>query len=199
MYVEDDVAILYVFCDYKDRTAQTTAQVLGSLVQQMILQCKDMPQDVIDLHAKGKGPLSTQDCTSLLSSLLHDFERTIVLVDAVDELFANDSEGGPLELTFLDKLLELQQTFRGCALFVTSRENPVVQRRLANAVRLEVYAADADIELYLRSRIYDDTKFRFASKMRDDSGLAELVVNSLLEKARGMCVDQSLIIEGSVN
>ena len=189
MFDNEHVSISYTYCDYKDRKKQTATNLLGSLVKQMVLQKEEMPAQVTKLHAECKGQLSLRDYASLLSSLSTDSKRSFILVDALDEHFANENDEDVLEMNFLDELLQLQHRGNGLpgySIFLTSRENPVLQERLGGCVRAEIYAADRDIQMYLRSRIYDHTKFRFASKMREDSQLAEDIVESLSRKAQGM-------------
>jgi len=183
------VSISYIYCDYKDRAKQTTTNLLASLVKQLVLQHEDMPREVIEMyveHTKRKSSPSLGEYSRLFPSLLNGFRRSFILVDALGEYFTSDDEESILEVTLLKELLKLQQTRPGCTLFITSRANPVIQERLSGTVHIEISAANADIELYLRSRIYDHSKFRFAGKMRDDNDLADLVVGSLLKKARGM-------------
>lgn len=189
IFDRDTVSISYIYCDYKDRAKQTTTNLLASLVKQLVLQHEDMPREVIEMyveHTKRKSSPSLGEYSRLFPSLLNGFRRSFILVDALGEYFTSDDEESILEVTLLKELLKLQQTRPGCTLFITSRANPVIQERLSGTVHIEISAANADIELYLRSRIYDHSKFRFAGKMRDDNDLADLVVGSLLKKARGM-------------
>ena len=194
VFTEKDVSISYIYCDYKDRKTQTTVNLISSLVKQMVLQQSDMPKDVIDLytkHGNGQSSLSLEDLSRLLSSLSNHFRRSFILVDALDEHFVNDDEENAMQLTLLDILLNLQQKrkdSRGCTLFFTSRENGLIQERLAGCVRLDICAAGSDIELYLRSRIHDPSKFRFAKNLRVDADLGNLIVSRLVEKAEGMLV-----------
>lgn len=189
MFDKDDVSISYVYCDYKDRARQTTSHLLASLVKQLVMQHKDMPTEIMNMyaeHAKRKSSPSLEEYSRVFPSLLRGFRRSFIVVDALDEHFTSEDEESLLEVTLLEKLLELQLAGPGYSLFITSRGNAVIQQRLSGAVQIEISAANADIELYLRSRIYDRSKFRFAQKMRDDNDLADLVVGSLLKKARGM-------------
>jgi len=183
------VSISYIYCDYKDRAKQTTTNLLANLVKQLVLQHGDMPREVTKMyvkHTKRKSSPSLGELSQLVPSLLRGFRRSFILFDALDEHFTSENEESILEVTLLEELLKLQQKGPGYTLFITSRENPVIQERLSGTVQIEISAANADIELYLRSRIYDRSKFRFAEKIRDDKDLADLVIGSLLKKAQGM-------------
>ena len=194
-FTREDVSISYIYCDYKDRKTQTTVNLISSLVKQMVLQQSDMPREVIDLYAKckdGQVPLSLEDHSKLLSSFSHHFRRSFILVDALDEHFINDDEQNAAQLTLLDTLLNLHSS-GGYTLFFTSREHQLIKGRLAACARLDIRATDFDIELYLRSRISDPTKFKFAQKLRNDADLGDLIVSKLVKKAQGMLVITSVI------
>ena len=189
-----DVSVSYIYCDYKDRKNQTTVKLISSLVKQIVLQQKDMSQEVKSLYKTYKdsdSPRSLEDLSKLLSSLSNQFRRSFILVDALDEHLINNDEENPEQFTLLNFFLNLYQqrnSSRGYMLFFTSRENGLIKERLAGCARLDIYAIEDDIESYLRSRISDPAKFRFAKKVHDDANLGNLIVSSLVEKARGMLV-----------
>lgn len=166
MFPGEDVSISFIYCDYKDRKNQTTAKLISSLVKQMVLQQRDMPRELADLYIRkrnGQTSLSLEDYSRLLSSFSNHFRRSFILVDALDEHIINDDEENAAQLTLLDVLLDLQEqgdNSGGHTLLFTSRENGLIQERLVGCIRLDVRAADADIESYVRSRIGDPTKFK---------------------------------------
>ena len=194
MFVREDVSISFAYCDYKDRTNQTTVNLISSLVKQIVSQQQDMPVEVVNLysaHGHGQSSLSLKNLLSLLSSFPCSFRKSFILIDALDEHFTNEDEENALQLTLLDELLKLQKQgsgFEGYTLFFTSRENHVIQEHLAGSVRLDIRAADSDIESYVRSRIADPSQFRFADKIKGDAEFANMIVNRLTEKAQGMLV-----------
>ena len=153
-----------------------------------------MPREIADLYIRkreGQTSLSLEDYSRLLSSFSNHFRRSFILVDALDEHIINDDEENAAQLTLLDVLLDLQEqgdNSGGHTLLFTSRENGLIQERLAGCIRLDIRAADADIESYVRSRIGDPTKFKFAKKVRDDVDFGNLIVSRLVEKAQGMLV-----------
>lgn len=194
MFFGEDVSISFAYCDYKDRTNQTTVNLISSLLKQIVSQQKDMPVEVVNLystHGQGQSSLSLENQLSLLSSFPNSFRRSFILIDALDEHFTNEDEENALQSTLLDELLKLQNQgsgFKGYTLFFTSRENHVIQEHLAGSVRLDIRAADLDIESYVRSRIANPSRFRFADKIMGDAELANTIVDTLTEKAQGMLV-----------
>ncbi len=186
------MSVSYIYCDYKDRKNQTTVNLISSLVKQIVLQQENMPQEVKSLYSTyddGQSSLSLEDLSRLLSCFSNHFRRSFILVDALDEHLSKDDEENPMQFTLLNVLLNLHQQrngSRGYTLFFTSRENGLIKERLAGCARLDIYATGDDIKSYLLSRISDPAKFRFAKKVQNDANLSNLIVSSLVEKARGM-------------
>lgn len=160
----------------------------------MVLQHKGMPEEVVkrySAHERDQSSLSLAEYLKLLSSFPDSFQRSFILIDALDEIFTNEDEEDVLQFPLLEELLGLQKqrsATNGYSLFFTSRENHVIQEHLAGARRLNITAADSDIESYIRSRIANSSQFRFANKIQKDAELANTIVERLIEKARGMLV-----------
>ena len=153
-----------------------------------------MPEELRDLytkHGKGQSSLSLEEFSRLLSSLSNHFGRSLIVVDALDEHFNNKDKENAKQMALLDVLLPLQQyvaSSKGYKLFFTSRDHGWIEERLKGYVRLDIRATDSDIELYLRSRICDRTKFSFADEVRNDANLRNLIVRRLVENSQGMLV-----------
>lgn len=194
LFTEHDVSISYIYCDYKDRNTQTVVNLISSLVKQILSQQIDMPKEVKDLYAEhnnGQISLSLEEHSKLLASLSKYFRRSFILVDALDEHVISDDAERSWEMTLLDTLLNLQHQWNGsngCTLFLTSRHSGLIQEKLAQCARLDISAASSDIELYLRSRIRNSSRFRFPVKVRDDDKLIDQIISTLVEKAQGMSV-----------
>ena len=194
MFSGENVSICFAYCDYKDRANQTTINLISSLVKQMVLQHKNMPEEVVkrySAHELDQSSLSLAEYLELLSSFPDSFQRSFILIDALDEIFTNEDEEDVLQFPLLEELLKLQKqrsATNGYTLFFTSRENHVIQEQLAGTRRFDITAADSDIESYIRSRIANSSQFRFANKIQKDTELADTIVERLIEKAQGMSV-----------
>ena len=193
-FTKNDVSISYIYCDYKDRNTQTVVNLISSLVKQILSQQIDMPKEVKDLYAEhnnGQISLSLEEHSKLLASLSKCFRRCFIVVDALDEHVISGDAERAYEMTLLDTLLNLQHQrneSKGYTLFLTSRHSGLIQERLAKHARIEISAANSDVELYLRSRIRKSSKFRFPVKVRDDAIFIDEIVRTLVEKAQGMLV-----------
>lgn len=184
------MAVLYIYCDYKDQIHQTDRNLFASLAQQSILQQKDLPSEAKDLFAcckRSKTSPSSEQCLHLLNSSLNYFRRTFIVLDALDELRASDEDGFSPQIPLLHELSKVQEKVpRRCTMFITSREMYSIQEQFPNKIRLDIGAKDADIRSYVGSYICDERKFAFASQCRDDSVFATEIVEKLVEKAQGM-------------
>lgn len=193
---EDDIAVAFIHCNYKDRENQTDLNLFSSLVKQLALQQREMPSDIRELYCKhhnGHGPLVLEEALHLLLRCVNLFRKCFILVDALDEYLNEgmDDETHIPEISLIARLQKIQQerkdknSFR---LFITSRENHFIRDQLQGCGQLDIRAVDSDIESYLRARVIDVTKFRFANDMRNDPTLRNQIVAELIKKAQGMYV-----------
>ena len=158
----------------------------------MLLQQPDMPREVKELYAEhnnGQSSMSLKEYSKLLTSLSSYFRRSFIVVDALDEHMISDDAEELMQMNLLDILLNVQHKWNdpnGYTLLFTSRNMGLIQEKLAEYARVEISAANSDIELYLRDRIHEISKFRFPVKVRDDAIFIDQIVSTLVEKAQGM-------------
>lgn len=95
LFVQDDVAIAYVYCDWQDSKAQTPTHLISSLLKQLIKCTNGIPQSVLEryaAHKNGRTPLSLDECIALIRQIAPQFRRVILFVDALDELAYSQNE-----------------------------------------------------------------------------------------------------------
>lgn len=191
VFPEDDVSILYVYCDYKARESQTTETLLSSLVKQLALQLKDMPHVVKDLytkHGNGQSSPTRAEYLELFGGLGSGFRRYFVVIDALDENLVHGDEDKMLEANIADELQTLQSRDpegRAFSMFLTSRPLISTNRYLSKSLHCEIRAADLDVQLYVRSRILNEN-FRFAKDIQKKTDLENDIVAMVVQKAQGM-------------
>jgi hypothetical protein len=190
VFAHDNVAVLYVYCDYKDQVNQTDRNLFANFAKQSILQQLDLPAEAKALYDScekgGRSPSSNQ-CLDLLMSSMASFHRTFIVIDAVDEHLPSEKDEYNPDIPLLRELSSIQQKMSGrCTIFITSREILLIQEQLQDRIRLDVRAHDEDIKSYVNSRICDDKKFTFAKEIRTDSALADEIVEKMVAKAQGM-------------
>jgi hypothetical protein len=159
LFAQENVAVLYVYCDYKDQAHQTNRNLFTNLAEQSILQQVDLPAEATALYGvcmRGERSPSTKECLDLLMSSMASFRRTVIILDAVDEhLPSGEDEYNPY-IPLLRELNNIQQKLSGrCTMFITSREILSMQEQLQDRTRLNIRANEEDIKSYVKSRIHD--------------------------------------------
>lgn len=184
------MAVLFVYCDYKDQRNQTDRNLFASLAKQAVLQQGSLFAEAEALYCqckRGEIPPSSQQCLDLLMSSMKHFRRTFIVIDAVDEHLTHQDDVFNTEIPLVCELDTIQQRIpEYCTMFLTSREIDLVPKQLHNYTRLDIRAHDEDIESYIHMQIHEEN-FRFANEIRKNIDLAREVVEKLVEKAQGMC------------
>ncbi|KAH8781602.1 hypothetical protein BGZ57DRAFT_977207, partial [Hyaloscypha finlandica] len=96
-FVNDaSVSIAYVYCNYQPQQEQKPADLLSSLLKQLAQKQPAMLIDVKNLyeHHRGKGTRpSIDDIIRVLDSAIRLYSRVFIIIDALDEYYASNSEG----------------------------------------------------------------------------------------------------------
>ena len=161
-------------------------------MRQLVEKYGAIPNEVrvaYDSHGSGSGSLSTDQCAELLLSVASYFQRTLLLVDALDECSDESSEGRSEQQLLLKALLKFRQgcnTQRHCRVLITSRENRRIEGQLGEYSCIPIRATDQDIESYIRSRITGNTGFAFAREVERIEDLGQKIVSKLVGNAQDM-------------
>ena len=163
-----------------DHEAQSTTNMIVSLLSQVLLKQSSISEEVRDLYQKYQNldTRATDDelCDVLCTQLLK-FTQVFVLVDALDEFYAATGNREHF-IDQLQKILEQDPT----RLLITSRHN--VQCSFSDAKHIEIRASDADIREYLRFRVLGNSSTKF--RVRLDATLKTLIIDTLASNAKGM-------------
>jgi hypothetical protein len=191
---EQQVSIGYIYCDYKDRRNQSTVNLISSLVKQLAMQQDNMPSQVREAYSKhgnGESSLSIDKHSELLESLLRLSKKSYIIIDALDEHLNGDEKHPTVQIEFLRRVQEIQKQANAsscCRLFLTSRENRLIEDQLEGCTRVEIRATDSDIRQFLRARISDCSTFHLAGKLQTEDSLVTEIIGIVVEKAHGMSV-----------
>lgn len=153
------------------------------------MQQRDIPNDVVALyerHTKIKTRPLLNEYLRLLRAIINDFSRVYIIIDGLDEC----SEANSTRSNFLAGINDIRPYI--CT-FVTSRYLPSIERELPGATRLQVEAKDEDIRKYLTQRLQ---KWEFLKRhLEKDPSLREIIIESIVSKARRMFLLARLYIE----
>jgi hypothetical protein len=174
------VAMLGIYCDYKDFNQQSSWKFLASLLQQLISQQGDVAEQIKSTyreHIRRQTHPNFSECLNMLTVQIHTFSRVYVVIDALDECTElNDVRRGLLE-----GILQMPSFV---SILVTSRFIPMIGEILDEPPRLIVEAKDHDIHAHVRSRL--DKEKTWARRVRLDQALAQRIGDSVVSRASGM-------------
>jgi len=86
---EKDVGIAFIYCNYKEKEEQTIANLIASLLQQLIQWHHVVPSKVrilYEQHMSKRTRPTLAECSALLHSELTSRPIAFIVVDALDEL-----------------------------------------------------------------------------------------------------------------
>ena len=175
-YEKENVAVLCLFCNYRDRAAQSAEIFMANLLKQVIQQNQSFSKAIRDTYNKRKnGRPEFAELATLFSHEIGRFSKVFVLIDALDET----SEHEDIRRLVLPELQKLSIN-----LLVTSRYEKAIEQRLGEVQRLDVWATAADIQTYIKARI--PSEYLLKRHIQADPTLEETIVNKVIEKSQGM-------------
>lgn len=181
-FAGQDVAITYLYCNYKEQTDQTSVNLVSSILKQL---AENNPAicDQLDLlyeqHLPRKTRASFGEISKALESAITSFDRIFIVIDALDECLE--------ETGARSGLLECLGAFPNTpSIMLTSRPHVHVEASFIDTKELKIVANDQDIETYLRARISYTP--RLTRIVKSDRNLIEIIVRTIREKAEGMYV-----------
>jgi hypothetical protein len=127
-------------------------------------------------HVKKRTRPTLSEWSKLLQSEVRRLSKVFIIIDALDEC----PESNGTRDSFLIEIRKLQPSIH---LLVTSRHIPTISD-FENAARVDVRASDKDVRRYLKDRI--ERERRLVRHVKADPTLQETIINTIVEKAKGM-------------
>jgi hypothetical protein len=179
------IGVAWIYCSYTNQNTQTIDKIIASLTKQLVASpCREIGQELMkevkkfQEDHKGGSP-SLNHYLGLLSHVVSSLDRSVVVIDALDECAEVDSNGCNREL-LIKKLLKL-----GVQLLVTSRDLPIIKALFNGAPRfgnIHISPDLRDIESYIHWKI-DDEAYG-SPKLRD-----------LIQKHPSLSVDITTVVK----
>jgi Cdc6-like AAA superfamily ATPase len=170
-------AILFAFCDYKDRLNQTAHNILLSLWRQLMQNriLTEAECERLEAAYVKRAVLPTTDTVlNMLSDELSKYSRVFILLDALDELKTETRD----ELLYLISNLPKNKN-----LLVTSRVPKEKTSPFSDVPQLEIRAKETDLTEYIEGRLQSS---RLASKLTHNNKLKREIKDTVIKKACGM-------------
>lgn len=187
--LDDSVIVVYFYCSFQRLAEQTIRNMLSVLVRQMFQERNHLPRDVealYDKHCRRKTSPSVNELEQLLHSLIQDYHKVFILMDAMDECMSDERDC----TEFLDKIFDLQRSKNAISLLVTTRWIPRIIEHFGACPQLEIRARQEDIERYLDDNI-SRLPVKPHVKIKVDSSMVTIqdaVKSRVVDAADGMCV-----------
>jgi Cdc6-like AAA superfamily ATPase len=172
------VGLTYMFCHYK-QADQSAVSLLATMLKQLVQARPSIAEPVSFLYehhsCQGTRP-SLEEIFGALQSVVNNYTKVYVVVDALDECSEWDGTRGQL----LSKLSDLQEQ-ADLRLMATSRFVPDTTEKLRDVSRLEIRASDADARRFVSGYIC-----RLPKCIQRDTTLQNMVQELTVEAADGM-------------
>jgi hypothetical protein len=171
MSFTDNTAILYIYCNYREKKEQTVSNLTASLLKQMFQDYPRVSNGIKEFYEccqRRDDRPALGEISTVLKAQFTLFSKVFIIVDALDEYSEDDRTQ--------EDLVEALQSLRvdNVNLMVTSRDSHSIVRYVG-AKRLDIRARDEDVRAYVESRI---SHHRFASE--------QIIVDKIIENVKGM-------------
>ena len=152
----EDITVAGLYCDYLDRKEQTTSNILGAMLKQLI-GSGIIPDDIrrafedAKRHFGGVRP-EVPELLKMLKVATGQRQRMVICIDGLDESLAVHRTG------LLTALQAIAQEMSNVRLFLTGRPfiRPEVKRYFPNVDTILVSPTREDTETFLRMKLDGD-------------------------------------------
>jgi hypothetical protein len=178
---DTSVGIAYLYCNFRRQQEQKPADLLISLLKQLVQKRHSIPETVKSLykhHEDKRTRPSFDEISKALYTVTADFSRVFIIIDALDECQVSD--GG--RKRFLSEIFHIQAR-TGANLFATSRFIPEIMKEFKESSSLEIRASEEDLQRYLDSHMLQLPSFVLRS-----ADLQEQIKTEIVRAVDGMYV-----------
>ncbi|KAK4690674.1 hypothetical protein P7C71_g6170, partial [Lecanoromycetidae sp. Uapishka_2] len=178
------IAVAFVYCDYKNAATQDPIQILGALAKQIAKQDEQSFEQLESFyktrHPDGQEllPFDAEDVRDLVLRMSSFYERTMIIVDGLDECGDNTS----IVVGLLASLMEAEGTTIQTVFL--SRDEAEIRDFLYGYTQVSIAAQTADIELYVGAEI--TRRIRTKRLRIKDPSLKDYIMERLVTGAHGM-------------
>jgi len=176
---DDRVGIAYLYCNFRRQDEQKPIDLIASLLKQLIQQERKVPETMKSLyrdHQLRKTRPSFLEISTELRLVIHNYQRSFIIVDALDECRVSEGD----RKRFFSEILDVQAK-AGANLFVTSRLVQEIREQFEGSVVLDIYAREEDVGRYVDSRMA-----RLPSFVSNSSCLKSRIKTEIVKAVGGM-------------
>jgi len=155
--VGKDVAVVGIYCDSHARQEQSTTNMLGAMLKQLVSR-RGIPKYIrkafreAEREFGGRG-LQLPDMVDALKKTISTLPRLFICIDASDECTPKYRQ------ELIESLREIVRVSPGARVFLTGRPNidDEIVRCFSKALRIPLSPTHSDINSYLEMRLNSDT------------------------------------------
>ena len=151
-----DIAVAGLYCDYLAQEEQSTTNMLGAILKQL-LEGDGIPGPIRQAFHEGKRMLGGRavrlsDLVKMLKTTIISLPEVFICIDAIDECLPTNRR------ELLESLQEIIRASPAMRVFVTGRSHirDEIQTYFAEAITITVIPTTGDIERYLKMRLDRD-------------------------------------------
>jgi hypothetical protein len=181
-YIDANMGIAFIYCNYKEQPDQTSVNLISSLLRQLAMQKPFILDNLASFHEKHSSKNTRPNISELLRELqsaASSFDSVFIIIDALDEC---SEENGSRE-GLLENLRALPEKVH---LMFTSRPHIRIDRSFPDTQELKIIASTDDVRTYVDSRISQTPMLDRIMKKRPD--IRDMVKKTVPEKSDGMYV-----------
>ena len=174
--------VAYVYLDFKDQSQQTTKNLIGAIVKQLLWPLP-IPERIEKIWREYQyQTASIEQATEMLCGACNAFTDTYICIDALDEC---KDQGGLLKC-----FTEAHSKVASIRLICTRRPpiRSIINSRVPKSYIIPIKACESDVRAFAEWRIEDDRRDN-PTGMNED--LKKKIIEKLLETFHGMFVDAS--------
>ena len=169
-----------VYLDFKDQSQQTTENIIGAIIKQLLRPLPKIPERIEEIWRKYQYQTAPiEQTTEMLCEACNAFTETYICIDALDE--CKDLK------ELLDRLTQAHSKVTSIRLICTGRPHirSIINSRISvpKPSMISVKARGSDVRAFAAWRIEDDRKEN--PRIMDDA-LKEKIIEKLLEAFDGV-------------
>ena len=185
---EEEIAIAMFYCDFRDRQEQTTTNIMGAILKQLVaiggvLEGVQKAFKKAKNEVGGRG-LRLPDMVQMLKQAVATLPRVFICIDALDECLPEHL------LKLLKSLKDILKVSPRMRIFVTGRPQvrEEITRYFTTGVVVPISPKTDDITRYLENKLEMDTE---CDAMSD--GLRADILRIIPQRISGMYVAESAV------
>ncbi|TIA69379.1 hypothetical protein D6C76_07864 [Aureobasidium pullulans] len=183
---ESGIGLAYIYCQFARHQEQTPEYLMSSILRQLVGRQSIIPDIVKSLYrsARGNRCPRPEEMSDLLETVISSFTRSIIVVDALDELTSHNG----VRDKFVSKLLAICKKFE-VKIFMTSRVPIKGASGTRSSTERAICALEDDMRRSIRIKLEDGNLF--CGKV----DLQEKVTSKILRAANGVYLIAMLYAE----